>query len=545
MGKNQRSLFGISTICLGVCLAGSLSAGVYGNKKIKVKNVKSTAAKKTTDASVEPDKVLYDKAVESIKRNKFTEGRLEYQTLINTYPDSEYLAKAKLGTADSYYKEGGTSNFTQAIAEYKSFIVFFPFLDEAAYAQMQVGMCHYRMMEKSDRDASQAEAAEDEFQTFLLKYPQSPLLPKAEQDLRDVQEVLADGEYRIGRFYFLKPDYPAAAARLMEVAQRYPLYSQSDDALWMLGTIYDRAKQASKNEDDKNHWADLAAKCYDRILRDYPLSEHAGEAKGRLTAMGMTAPAADPNAMKRMQNDQRYADEHRGFLLTRFPKGLIESKADVMEAARAGEPNLNPPDDALSATDVLRQGAAGPSFDLAAKPVVPAADNAGANDTPVETGVTDTDSTAPSTTAGAEIIDAPGANTTTNGAAKGEADPAANSAGAANSDATPASSSPTTVPPSASTLSGVSSDPSQPNSVTTNSAASGPQPATAAPAAASSTSSAPASSTSTGTSQGQNSQTTASPGSTQSNSQSSDSKDDSKSESTSKKKKGLHKLIPL
>ena len=35
-----------------------------------------------------------------------------FQTLINTYPDSEYLAKAKLGVADSYYKEGGTSNLT-------------------------------------------------------------------------------------------------------------------------------------------------------------------------------------------------------------------------------------------------------------------------------------------------------------------------------------------------------------------------------------------------------------------------------------------------
>ena len=37
------------------------------------------------------------------------------QTLINTYPDSEYLAKAKLAIADSYYKEGGTANMTQAI----------------------------------------------------------------------------------------------------------------------------------------------------------------------------------------------------------------------------------------------------------------------------------------------------------------------------------------------------------------------------------------------------------------------------------------------
>ena len=121
--------------------------------------------------TVEPDKVLYDRAVLDIKKGRYLEGRLAYQTLINTYPDSEYLAKAKLGVADSYFKEGGTSNITQAVQEYKDFITFFPFLDEAAYAQIQVAMAHYRMMEKTDRDKTQAENAEDEFQTFLAEIP--------------------------------------------------------------------------------------------------------------------------------------------------------------------------------------------------------------------------------------------------------------------------------------------------------------------------------------------------------------------------------------
>ena len=104
--------------------------------------------------------------MDDIKRSKYIEARLNLQTLINTYPDSEYLAKAKLAVADSYYKEGGTSNLTQAIDEYKNFIVFFPFLDEAAYAQMQVAMAHYRMMEKADRDNSQALNAEDRVPDF-------------------------------------------------------------------------------------------------------------------------------------------------------------------------------------------------------------------------------------------------------------------------------------------------------------------------------------------------------------------------------------------
>lgn len=359
--------------------AGSLLARPLGQKKPKITKVKPPASQKKAASadSAEPDKVLYMRAMQDIQHKKFTEARLDFQTLINTYPDSEYLAKAKLGVADSFYKEGGTSNLTQAVDEYKNFIVFFPFLDEAAYAQMQVGMAHYRMMEKADRDNSQAEAADQEFRIFLQKYPQNPLVPKATQYLRNVQEVLADGEFRVARFYYVKQDYRASAARLVEVSDRYPLYSQSDDALFMLGSIYSRAKQVSKNEDDKNHWADLAAKCYERIVRDYPLSDSASEAKARLKLMGMPVPAADPNAVARMRREQLYEKEHHPNRLTKLPLAVIKSNPDVAVAAHSGQPDLNPPDDLISATDVLTRDAAGPTFSVVSATVAASSESDG------------------------------------------------------------------------------------------------------------------------------------------------------------------------
>jgi outer membrane protein assembly factor BamD len=330
-------------------------------------NKKKKDQKKQTidvNTSAEPDKVLYDRAQADLKAGRYTEGRLALQTLINTYPDSEYLAKAKLAVADSYYKEGGTTNLTQSIQEYNDFRTFFPFLDEAAYAQMQIGLAHYKMMEKSDRDKTQGEAAEDAFQAFLLSYPQSTLIPKAEQYLRDVQEVLADGDYKVAYYYYTKTDFRAAAARLVEVTDRYPLYSQNDDALWMLGNIYERAKQVSKNEDDKNHWSDLASKCYDRIVRDYPLSKNSPGAKARLKDMGRPVPSADPDAIVRMQKQQLYEKEHHQSMVVKLPMGMLKGNPDTSSAARGGMPQMAPPNDAVSATDVLRPGAAGPSFTL-------------------------------------------------------------------------------------------------------------------------------------------------------------------------------------
>ena len=121
--------------CIAV-LAVTLMGGCFGKKKIAP----------VAGTSAEPDKVLYTRAVEDIRHSRYTIGRLGFQTLINTYPDSEYLAKAKLAIADSYFKEGGTAGMKQAIVEYKDFNTFFPFLDEASYAQLQVAMAHYHQM---------------------------------------------------------------------------------------------------------------------------------------------------------------------------------------------------------------------------------------------------------------------------------------------------------------------------------------------------------------------------------------------------------------
>jgi outer membrane protein assembly factor BamD len=300
---------------------------------------------KSTDAAntAEPDKQLYGKAIEDIKHGRHEVGRLGLQTLINTYPDSEYLAKAKLAIADSYFKEGGTANITQAIAGYKDFIVFFPFLPEAPYAQMQVAMANYKEMAKPDRDNTHALDAESELQTFLQKYPKDPLAPQAEQRLREVQEVLAEGQYRVAYFYYVKGDRRAAAGRLIPLAGRYPLYSKSDTAWWMLGDIYEKSEQK-----------DLAGKCYAQIVKNYPLSSRAADAKGKLKAFGMPVPQPDPKAMEWMTAEQNTPRQRESLL--HKPLAIFNSGPNVQSAATHGLPNLQPQGEDQAGVDILKGG---------------------------------------------------------------------------------------------------------------------------------------------------------------------------------------------
>jgi len=320
-------------------IAGSSDAQILHKKKKKVN--KSTSA----DNTAEPDKVLYNRAIEDIRRGRQEVGRLGLQTLINTYPDSEYLAKAKLSIADSYYKEAGTANMAQAIQGYKDFIVFFPFLPEAAYAQLQVANAHYQQMAKPDRDRSEAKAAEDEYQTFLAKYPKDPLAPKAEQRLRDVQEIIAEGDYRIGYFYYVKGDKRAAAARLTSIAKRYPLYSRSDKVQWMIGDIF-----------EKSEHKEIAALYYGNILKNYPLSELAPNAKNKLVEFKVPVPQADPKAMAWMTAEQNTPRQREG--IVKKPLALVRSgpHQEMVASAKHGTPTLEPEADNTSATDILTGG---------------------------------------------------------------------------------------------------------------------------------------------------------------------------------------------
>src|SRR5437667_4320007 len=328
---------------LGIAVLFSSVATEAQSKHSKSKNKKAAAA--ATDNSVAPDKVLYDRALVDIKKGRHEVGRLNLQTLINTYPDSEYLAKAKLAIADSYYKEGGSANLTQAVAGYKDFIGFFPFLPEAPYAQIQVAMNHYKQIEKPDRDRTEAKAAEEEFQTFLAKYPKDPLVPKAEQHLRDVQEVLAEGDFRIGYYYYVKGDKRASAGRLLSITKRYPLYSRSDEALWMLGDIFEKSEKK-----------EVASIYYSRIVKEYPLSPRVDDAKGKLVAFHVPVPQPDPKALAWMQAEANAPRQRPGMLSK--PMSLIKSgpQRELRYSSRLGTPQMEAETDNTSVADVLTGG---------------------------------------------------------------------------------------------------------------------------------------------------------------------------------------------
>jgi outer membrane protein assembly factor BamD len=307
-----------------------------------------------------PDKELYDKALKATQKGHFDVARLDLQTLLNTYPDSQYQMRAKLAIADSWYREGGTAALMQAESEYKDFITFFPNVPEAAEAQMRVGDIYFRQMDKPDRDYTKATHAEEEYRLMLQQFPESPLVPQAKQRLREVQEVLAAREAEIGNFYATHShNWPATIARLQTVVDTYPEYSHMDDVLVGLGDAYAaeatyvrsiRLPEAAKARLEQIYDGQ-AADAYRKVVLQYSASPHVEDARDRLAAMNLPIPTPTP---EQVAASTALENSRSGYNLKDRAMLLVMHKPDTVMAAHIGEPSLVDPKPTL-APDITRK----------------------------------------------------------------------------------------------------------------------------------------------------------------------------------------------
>jgi outer membrane protein assembly factor BamD len=214
---------------------------------------------------------------------------------------------------------------------------------------MKVGDIYYQQMEKPDRDYNNAQDAEKEYRTMINMFPDSPLIPRAKQKLRDVQEVLAERETQIGLYYESRDNFPAAIARLETVADAYPLYSKSDQALLAIGDAYAGEAHAvmvapningAVRERLHSMYEEKAATAYAKVIARYPMAPHVEDARDRLVAMNRPVPEPTDAAVAENDAEQK---SMRPIRFTDNVLGIIKRGPTMVEAAHVGEPSLEDP----------------------------------------------------------------------------------------------------------------------------------------------------------------------------------------------------------
>jgi outer membrane protein assembly factor BamD len=276
--------------------------------------------------------------MKDIEHGRYEVARISLQTLMNTYDSSEFMAKAKLAIADSWFREGGSNGLAQAEAEYKDFQLFYPGMEESPQAQSRICDIHYKQMDKSDRDIIQTLRAEDECKAVIVQYPNSKFVPAATQKLRDIQEVLAEHEFVAGDFYHRRLMNPAAANRLNALVDQYPLYSKAGDALFEAGDSYSKMGPRFRKQ---------AGEMFSRIISDYPLSERVKDATKRLQEMELPIPAVNQAALEREKWEK---ENYKKPTIMARSTGLLKGGPDVTHSAKSGAPTMTDPKRTLPAS---------------------------------------------------------------------------------------------------------------------------------------------------------------------------------------------------
>ena len=263
-----------TTMLLTLAAAVALSAAC-GDKKTKV------AAEEAREGR---DRELLSEAINEMQDGKYVRSRLLFNTLVNTYADSPLLPVTKLAIADSFYREGSYSSMNQAEVEYRDWLQFFPKHELADDVVMKIAEIHMRQVQAPDRDTTHAVLAERQLLRLLRDFPNTDLKERAEAQLWEVREILGMHELKVARFYFKQRQaYKAAAARSKEIIDKYPGFSRSDEALFLLGV------SMFEQEDTEE-----AISYFTRLCRYYPQSEYYEEAKDYLTRLDAAVPEPAP-----------------------------------------------------------------------------------------------------------------------------------------------------------------------------------------------------------------------------------------------------------
>jgi len=252
---NTRARLAAALSLVFVILAG-LSACTSGSRKPPV-------------GTLEPDKFLWERGTQELNKKHWLTAREYFRELMDSYPQSQYRADAKLGLADTYLGEGSAESQVLAVNEYREFLSYYPTHKRNYYAQFKLGMAYYYQMHGPDRDQSETNEAIAELTRFVEQYPTSPLIEEGRTRLREAKDRRSDADFRVGYFYLRTQKFPPAAIdRFNAILKSDPEYTRRDAVYFYLAQALIKMKREVE-----------ALPYLDRLVNEFEYSEHLEEAK--------------------------------------------------------------------------------------------------------------------------------------------------------------------------------------------------------------------------------------------------------------------------
>lgn len=193
----------------------------------------------------QPVEVLYDKAHEEMRSERWSSATEVFQRLVAQYPYGPYTEQALMETAYAYYKSG---KHDDAVSTIDRFIRTYPTHRNVPYLYFLRGLSNSSRdtvflaqvfsLESSNRDLSTPMQAYNDFSIVAERYPNSRYAAEASQRMVQLRDMFAKHELDTGLYYLRRGANVAAITRAKYVLETYPQSRWQNDAVALLGESY-------------------------------------------------------------------------------------------------------------------------------------------------------------------------------------------------------------------------------------------------------------------------------------------------------------------
>ncbi len=231
------------TFVLIMCVTGFLATGcsTFSDKTpptaestASVENTASTedtASAESTDSAKSADSEESAENAESAERAQRTDTQIFVGDTIEMNYDPNVIMKR----AESFHEQGG---YAEAIVEYRHFLEMHHSHVLAPYAQYRLALSHFKMVDTIDRDVTPVTLAREEFVKLMTEFPGSHYEAESMAAIRKCDRHLARYHLFVGKFYYHKEAYMAAAKRFRNIIDTYPDVEEAAESKLYLTRTY-------------------------------------------------------------------------------------------------------------------------------------------------------------------------------------------------------------------------------------------------------------------------------------------------------------------
>lgn len=185
----------------------------------------------------ESAKIDYEKAKALLDDGDYGGANRLLESFSANHPYSKYAVQAELIRIFAAYKNG---EYILSETLSKQFVERHPRHPDIAYAKYLLGMSHYKQISNEDRDQTQTRFAMDAFKRVIKEHPRTDYAKDAASRLQYLYNKLSSHELAVGKYYFDKERYVAAANRFQVILDEYQTTPAIEEALYYLAASFAR-----------------------------------------------------------------------------------------------------------------------------------------------------------------------------------------------------------------------------------------------------------------------------------------------------------------